>query len=105
MMYAAGQGVEKDKAKAVFFMQKAADQGDSDAEYFLGQMYERGEGVEQDLTQARQWYQRAANQGHEAAQTRLAELFSACPGVTQVVVEEQCPVEENEGITAQHPGG
>ena len=32
-------------------------------------------------------------------------LFSACPGVTQTVLEEQCPAQENEGITARHSGG
>ena len=41
---------------------KAADQGHSGAEYFLGEMYRRGRGVERNRVEAVRWYRKAAEQ-------------------------------------------
>ena len=55
-MYAEGQGVKQDYAKAVEWYQKAADQGQSDAQYNLGIMYYDGEGVRQNYTKAKEYF-------------------------------------------------
>ena len=34
----------------------AADQGDADAQYWLGRLYEEGRGVPQDFEEAHMWY-------------------------------------------------
>ena len=51
-MYATGDGVPQDDAKAVRWYRLAADQGRSDAQYNLGYMYSNGEGVPQDDVEA-----------------------------------------------------
>ncbi|WP_342618990.1 hypothetical protein [Rhodoferax sp. GW822-FHT02A01] len=56
---------------------KAAEQGNSDARYHLGQMYERGLGLDADFDSALYWYGVAAQQGHARAQLALARLSEA----------------------------
>ena len=48
--YDNGEGLEQDFKEAVKRYQKAADQGDAEAQMNLGGMYENGQGVEQDLS-------------------------------------------------------
>ena len=55
--------------------QKAADQGDVDAQYRLGRMYHIGEDVSQSYFEAVKWYRKAADQGHSDAQNRLGCLY------------------------------
>jgi TPR repeat protein len=55
----------------VQWYEKAATQGNADAQYFLGSLYDRGEGVPQNYAQARQWFERAATQGNPFAQITL----------------------------------
>lgn len=46
------------------WFQKAAEQGDPDAQFNLGCCYDKGHGCEQDLNKAKEWFQKAAEQGH-----------------------------------------
>lgn len=57
-------GVEKDEKQAVFWMEKAANQGLVDAQVVMGAMYDRGMGVTADRDKATQWYEKAAAKGH-----------------------------------------
>ena len=66
--YDNGEGLEQHFKEAVKWYQKAADQGDAEAQMNLGLMYENGEGVEQDDKEAVKWYQKAADQGDALAQ-------------------------------------
>ena len=52
-------------------VQKAAEQGDADAQLLLGVMYNTGSGVAQDYKQAVAWYRKAAEQGYATAQSNL----------------------------------
>ena len=56
VMYANGQGVKQDYAKAVELYQKAAEQGDASAQYNLGIMYKNGLGVKQNYTKAKEYF-------------------------------------------------
>jgi TPR repeat protein len=85
-MYAGGQGVEQDEAKAAEWYRKAAEKGVGDAQYRLGDMYENGTGVPADLEYAYGWYSVAAHVGNakgaqafERARDRLSaeELVEA----------------------------
>lgn len=58
--------------EAMRLFRPRAEQGDRDAQYYLGRMYEKGQGVAKDGTKAVTWYRRAAESGHAAAQYRLA---------------------------------
>ncbi len=70
-LYAKGQYRE-----AADWYRKAAEQGDADAQYMLGNMYRDGVGVESDSDLAVDWYCRAAAQGHAEAKQALT-LHSA----------------------------
>ena len=48
-------GVIKNEKQAVAWYQKAAKQGNEDAEYMLGHFYYTGTGVEQDYEMAAEW--------------------------------------------------
>jgi TPR repeat protein len=51
-MYRKGQGVPLDDTEAAKWCRLAADQGDPDAQAFLGTMYYAGQGVPQDYKEA-----------------------------------------------------
>lgn len=61
--------------EAVSYYRKAAQQGNADGEYGLGNMYANGEGVKRDPTEARKWIMRAAEKNHPRATTTLAQAY------------------------------
>ena len=61
-----------------------AEQGDSDAQYFLGVMYKNGQGVPQDDAESVQWYRLAANQGDADAQYNLGVMYKNGKGSRKV---------------------
>ena len=65
----------RDYAEAAKWYRKAAEQGDVDAQYNLGDMYRYGLGVSQDYTEGVKWYRKAAEQGHVIAQYNLGNLY------------------------------
>jgi TPR repeat protein len=65
-MYRNGYGVPQDYAMAVSLFQKAAEQGDADAQNNLGVMYEHGLGVPQDYVLSHMWLNLAASRGQDA---------------------------------------
>jgi TPR repeat protein len=59
---------ERGDYKTAFVEFKAlADQGDAEAQFFLGHMYVYGRGVPEDAAEAVKWYRLAADQGHPPA--------------------------------------
>ena len=65
--YFLGKGINWDFDEAVYWFQKAAQQGNADAQYYLGECYYHGLGVKKDKRQGIRWYQNAARQGHADA--------------------------------------
>ncbi|WP_268808418.1 tetratricopeptide repeat protein [Oceanospirillum multiglobuliferum] len=61
-MYHSGIGVKQDPEKAFRWFKKAAEQGNTKAQYNLGLMYRSGLGVEQDMVKAVMWFKKAAEQ-------------------------------------------
>ena len=80
-MYKNGRGVTQDKAQALEWYTKAADQGCAEAQYNLGSMYKNGRGVKQDNVKALAWYTKAANQGCAEAQFDLGIMYKNGEGV------------------------
>jgi TPR repeat protein len=78
LCYFHGVGVPEDKAKAVEWFRKAAEQEDvwklAEAEYQLGYCYSHGYGVLQDEAESIKWYRKAAEQGHEEAIELLRKI-------------------------------
>ena len=81
--YEQGHGVERNRAKAVKWYQRAIEQDNPLAMFLLGQMYETDAQTGRDYRRAASLYMRAANQGHAAAQARLAQLYELGLGVPQ----------------------
>ena len=87
VMYAEGEGVEKDYAEAVKWLRKAADQGDAGAQFNLGAMYVKGNGVDKDYAEAARWYRKAADQDNAQAQFNLGLTYANGNGVEKDYVE------------------
>ena len=68
---------------ALKYCQPAADQGDPEAQYYLGLMYEMGFGLKQDYFKAFEWRGKAAENGNADAQCCLGGLYIKGHGVKQ----------------------
>jgi uncharacterized protein len=60
-----------------------AQQGDPQAQVFVGYLYETGQGVQQNYPRAAQWYWKAAEQGNPTAQYQLGNMYHQGKGVSQ----------------------
>jgi uncharacterized protein len=72
-----------DFATALREWRPLAEQGNADAQSFLGAMYHEGEGLPQDFTEAVRWYRLAAVQGDAFAQHNLGFMYAKGQGVAQ----------------------
>ncbi|EXX50477.1 uncharacterized protein OCT59_012493 [Rhizophagus irregularis] len=72
--YQYGIGTNTNEQKAFKLYQKAANLGDSIAQYYLASMFEYGIGIEKNINQATYWYKKSAEQGDQDAQEKLNEL-------------------------------
>ena len=75
MIYATGNGVEKDFSKANVWFLKAALQGNRDGMFNVGVSYHTGSGIQKNHRKAVEWYEKASKQGHEKASLLLGNLF------------------------------
>ena len=71
---------KEDYKKAVEWYQKAAAQGEAEAQCMLGLCYEVGQGVTKDYKKAVEWYQKAAAQGDANAQWILGWCYTKDKG-------------------------
>ena len=60
-----------------------AQAGDTEAQFYVGQIFEKGLGVPPDYAAAAEWYQKAAEQGYASAQINLGSLYETGRGVEQ----------------------
>ncbi len=60
-----------------------AEQGDPQAQTYVGEIFEKGLGVEPDYVVAARWYRQAATQGYSRAQINLGYLYESGLGVSQ----------------------
>lgn len=67
--------------EAAKWYQKAAEQGNADAQRTLGALYARGTGVPKDYTETVKWYRKAAEQGDSLAQYALSMHYLNGDGV------------------------
>jgi TPR repeat protein len=65
------------------YFELAAEQGDADAQYLLGNMYLNGQGAKQDCAKAKEYFELAAEQGNAGAQSNLGTMYSDGRGVKQ----------------------
>ena len=60
-----------------------AEQGDPQAQFYLGIMHTNGEGVPEDNRQAAYWFRKSARQGHSQSQYHLGILYANGAGVPE----------------------
>ena len=72
-----------DYATALKEWKPLAEEGDVDAQYYLGVLYDNGDGVPQDYKEAVRWYKLAAEQGDVDAQYNLDFIHRKGLGVPQ----------------------
>ena len=82
-MYDNGNGVSENDATAAKWYTKAAEQGNVDAQYNLGNLYRFGDGVAQNDATALKWYTKAAEQGAAGAQLNLGLMYAKGEGVPE----------------------
>lgn len=75
LMYALGQGVQKDPAQAASWYEKAAQQGWEQAEFNLGIIYLNSSDTG-DYSKAEQWLKKAAEAGDKNAELALGDLYN-----------------------------
>jgi len=85
--YWRGDGVDRDRSKAVELYRKAADLGNDDAMLQLGFLHENGKDVPQSDEQAVSWFRKAVDSGNESAMFHLGVMYWSGRGVTQDLVE------------------
>ena len=76
-----------DYATALKELRPLAEQGNAEAQYYLGRIYSGGFGVTQDYAEAMKWYRLAAEQGDAAAQFFLGIIYEFGWGVSQDYTE------------------
>ena len=74
---------DKDITKAMYWLQKAAEQNYAPAQESLAARYYEGDIVPQDLNKAFEWYSKSANQGESGSQYFLAFMLQNGEGVAQ----------------------
>lgn len=73
----------KDYEKAAKFFEQAANQGNAEAQFWIGLLYDNGDGVYMNKETAVMWYRKSAEQGYVDAQVNLARCFGLGIGVPQ----------------------
>jgi TPR repeat protein len=79
-MFETGRGVPRNYTEAAMWYRRAAEQGDSLAQYSLGLLYDKGQGVPQDIVEANKWLNlstAAAPRGAREARARLRDAVTS----------------------------
>jgi len=89
-MYALGEGVQRDYAEAARWYRRAAEQGNAQAQYWLGRAYALGEGVTQNFVDAHMWLNLAATYALRASDAaELDRASRARDGIAQKMTPAQ----------------
>ena len=67
-------------SKAVVLLRPVAEQGDAQAQTYMGLLYERGQGIPQDYAESTKWFRLAAEQGKADAQYYLGNMYREVDG-------------------------
>lgn len=78
VMYSMGIDLPKDRNKAAYWFEKAADSGHVSSAYLLASIY-----METDKNKAAKWLHTAAEKGYAPAQKNLGEMYVEGMGVTK----------------------
>ena len=76
-------GLSINLSEAVKWYRKAAEQGNADGQYNLGDMYANGSGVVKDEAEAVKWYRKSAEQGNANGQCNVGSMYANGSGVVK----------------------
>ncbi|TDU73298.1 TPR repeat protein [Prosthecobacter fusiformis] len=76
-----GEGLKKNEAEGVTWVEKAAAQKHLRAQFVLGSLYEEGVGVKKNEATAFEWYRKSAENGFAAGQHAVAMAYDLGRGV------------------------
>ncbi len=99
-----GEYVSYDRADlqtSLEIWRKAAESGNTEAQYYVGTLYERGVTGNPDYSLAVNWYQKAAEQDHRQAAMNLGRLYDQGLGVPQSHEEAFLWVTKASGLTGE----
>lgn len=74
---------EGKKSEAFQLYKEAAEMGDADSQFSVGDAYEEGEGVEKNMSEAIRWYDMAAKQGDYLSQFALGTNYYSGDGIAK----------------------
>ena len=69
--------LEPDIPRAIQLFEQAANAGDAEAQFQLGQLFDKGEALKQDMPSAIRWYRAASLQKYPGARSALKRSISA----------------------------
>jgi uncharacterized protein len=75
--------IRGDFSAALTLLQPLADQGNAEAQYYVGSMYATGRGLPQSYAEAARWIRRSAEQGFAQAQYELGVMYRDGLGVAR----------------------
>ena len=78
---------KKDFASAIKLLVPLAQDGNVEAQYYLGQCFENGYGTKKDVVAAISWYEVAAESNHAESQVRIGYIYLNGIGVVVDVVK------------------
>ena len=78
-----------------------AQEGDAEAQAFVGEIYERGLGTNPDYATAATWYRKAAEKNNARAQINLGHLYEQGNGVERDLVQAMSWYRRASGLTDQ----
>ena len=76
-MFETGRGVPQNYTEAAMWYRRAAEQGDSLAQYSLGLLYDKGQGVPRDIVEASKWLNLSAAAAPPRAREARARIRDA----------------------------
>jgi len=82
-LYESGNGVNRDRVRALSLFNDAAKRGSAEGMYHLGVVYHEGLGVQKDLATACQWFIHAAAENDPYAETEAGFCYYNGTGVAQ----------------------
>ncbi len=99
-------GDSNDDSQIADWLSNAAEEGNAEAQYRLGDMYALGDGVVLDDVRALSWYRKSAEQGNPEAQFRLANMYADGVGTEEDVVQSLfwCRSAAEQGFAAAQVG-
>ncbi len=75
LYYDGSHGVPKDLGNAFLWYKKAAEAGDRESMYIVGNCFEEGEGTLVNISEALKWYKKSAEAGYVRAMAALGDCY------------------------------